>query len=123
MSDRPHAGKAVVCRHPDDDSIDNTTELTFEEHGRFVSSPRGEDRHGTPVRSRFESSALRFNCPDCGVVRWVCPVCSDHLDPDDTGAHNAAGWFYGESTGDALACHNCNAKEAARQARQLTGRR
>lgn len=115
MSDA-HTGKQLTCRHPDDDSIDDLTTLDFDRHGRYVQSPRGEDRHGTALRDRFEQSALRFDCPDCGATRWVCPVCSDHLKDDaDRNAHRAAGWFYGESTGDALACHNCNAAEAARQ--------
>lgn len=124
MTESAHAGKTVHCRHPDDDSIEDPdqTELTFESHGQFVSSPRGDDRHGTPVESRFESSALRFDCPDCDAVRWVCPICSDHLDPSNDGAHKAPGWYYGEFTDSALACGNCNQEEAARQAREPTSR-
>lgn len=81
------------------------TILEYDEHGRYVSSPPAS------VRDRFESSALRFDCPDCGNTTWVCPVCSDEDD------NSPPGWFRGESTGEQIACHNCNAKEAARQSR------
>jgi rubredoxin len=119
MPESAHAGKTVHCRHPDDDSIEDPdpTELTFETHGQFVSNPRGDDRHGTPIERRFEASALRFDCPDCDAVRWVCPICSDHLRPDSSDVYHAPGWYYGKLTGDALACGNCNQEEAPRQHR------
>lgn len=117
QNESPHAGKTVRCGTALDDDGDPApddanpgkfpsvcdTELTFEEHGRYVSSLPGS------VRDRFQQSALRFDCPECGGVTWVCPVCSDEDD------NTPPGWFRGDSTGDQLACHNCNAQEAARQ--------
>jgi hypothetical protein len=120
MSDA-HDGKVTTCHHPNDDDLDEPTEVNFADHGSYVRSPHGKDRHGTDLRDRFDQSALRFDCPTCGVTTWVCPVCSDHLDPSVEDAHHAPGWFYGDSTGDALACHNCNSQEAARQERTITG--
>jgi hypothetical protein len=112
MTSSAHVGKTVVCSHDDSPDIDDLTELTYEDNGRFVSTPRGEDHYGTDLRHRFESSALRFDCPDCDRTFWVCPVCSE---PDDSDDNSPAGWFVGESTGDQIACHNCNQAEAARQ--------
>lgn len=83
------------------------TKLTWEEHGQFVRTPPGE------VRDRFEQSALKFTCPDCGHVTWKCPVCSD---PDE---NTPPGWFRGEDTGEQLPCHNCNAEEVARQRMEM----
>lgn len=116
-----HTGKTVRCFH-DADSVeadiddvdDDPTELTFEEHGRYVQHLSGADDRGTDLRDRFQQSALRFDCPDCGRTHYVCPVCSE---PDDSDDNSPPGWFRGDSTGDQIACHNCNAKEAARQTR------
>lgn len=107
-----HAGKSVNCYGPLDDDDDNHDQrtLTYEENGRFVRSP--------PSDAGVESSALRFDCPECDRVVWVCPVCSEHLKDDADNPHHAPGWFYGDSTGEAIACHNCNAAEAARQSRE-----
>lgn len=124
----PHSGKRMRCggelldendepitrgqqlpeNHPDAPGTQEVTqccdtELNYDEHGRFASSVPGR------VRDRFEASALRFDCPDCGNVTWMCPICSDQDD------NAPPGWFYGESTGEQIACHNCNATEAAMQ--------
>lgn len=121
MSKSAHAGMEINCHaertdeegepilndHGNPELCDAV--LNWNDHGRYVQHPRGEDRNGTRLEDRFEQSALRFDCPDCGAVHWRCPVCSDE--------GGAPGWFRGESTGDMLACHNCNAKEAARQQR------
>jgi len=117
-----HETKSVTCHADLGDGDVCDAELTFEDHATFVQSPRGEDRHGNDVRDRFESSAIRFDCPDCGASKWVCPVCTDHLleDPPDH-ATATPGWFVGESTGDRIACHNCNQAESARQMRQGRG--
>jgi len=85
------------------------TTMNGADHATFVRSPGGTDRHGTPLRERFTRDALKFRCPDCGAVKWACPVCS--------GEDGGPGWFVGESSGDRLACHNCNEREAARQRR------
>jgi len=114
-----HNGKTVRCFHDDRDDLDvdiddtdaDPAVLTFEDHGRYVQHPSGTDDRGTDLRDRFQQSALRFDCPDCGRTFWMCPVCSD---PDDT---SAPGWFRGESTRELIACHSCNATEAARQKR------
>ena len=115
-----HVGKTVRCYHGDtptdleadlEDTDADPIELTFEEHGRFLSSVHGTDDRGTSLRERFEAAALRFDCPECGRRYFMCPTCSD---PDE---HSSPGWFRGESTGDMIACHNCNAAEAARQRR------
>lgn len=116
-----HNGKTVRCYHDDDapgidvdldvDDDLEPTELTFEDHGTYVQNLGGTDDRGTDLRDRFQQSALRFDCPDCGRRHFMCPVCSD---PDE---NTAPGWFRGESTGESLACHNCNAAEAARQRR------
>lgn len=109
-----HNGKTVRCYHDtDDDSVDTRepTTLSFEEHGRFMRHLSGKDRFDTPLRERFESAALRFDCPTCGQQHYLCPICSDE---DGTGP---PGWFRGESSGEMIACHNCNAAEAARQER------
>lgn len=82
-------------------------ELNEEDHGQFIRSPRGEDRHGTRLEDRFEMGCIRLTCPECGTVHHVCNMCHD----EDGGP----GWYRGESTGDLLACDNCNAREAARQ--------
>ena len=127
MSDSAHAGKAVRCSSvlTDDDGEPITeehdvqdpnapdgatveveqrcdTELNFTDHGRFVSSPRGE------ARDRFEAAALKFTCPECGGVTYMCPICSEPPDSDD---NSPAGWFRGESTGEQIPCHNCNQRE------------
>ena len=120
-SDSTHADSTLRCHGDvtDDDGepIMNDhghpqtcgTELTGEDHATFVRSPRGEDSHGQRLEDRFQQDALRWDCPDCGATLWTCPVCYD-----DRGG---PGWFVGDSTGDMLACHNCNAQEAARQSR------
>jgi len=112
-----HDPKEVTCHHRDALTAVDATTMSFRANGRYVSSPSGEDRHGNQLTDRFASSALRFDCPTCGATHWSCTVCSDHLDPDDPSAHPAPGWFYGDSTDAALACHNCNQAEAARQRR------
>lgn len=102
-----------------DDAGICATELTYDDHGRYVKSPLGEDRHGTALRERFDAAALRFDCPECGVALWTCPVCTDHLlDDPDGRTCSASGWFIGESTGVRIACHNCNQREAMRQTRE-----
>lgn len=85
------------------------TEMTGSQHATFVRSPRGEDSHGQRLEERFTASALRWDCPSCGATLWTCPICFDTSGPP--------GWFRGESSNQQLACHNCNAKEAARQQR------
>jgi len=105
MSESAHAGKTVHCRHPEDDVEEERT-LTFEEHGQFHSS-------GFP-RDRFEAAGLKFTCPDCGHVFWLCPICSDEAD------RSPAGWIDSENErGDfeQVPCHNCNGEEVARQRR------
>lgn len=109
MSQSAHAGKRVRCVAETGDTNEHgnpvlcETTLTFEEHGRFVRSD--------PRPDGFEAAALRFDCPECGAERWLCPVCSEQDE------NSPPGWFRGESTGDLIACHNCNAAEAARQDR------
>lgn len=99
-----HDEKTVLCWG---DKTHGNKTLTFEEHGSFVRSP--------PRDLGFESAALRFDCPECEQVHWMCPVCSD---PDD---HSPAGWFRGESSGETLPCINCNQEEiSARKRRGLT---
>jgi hypothetical protein len=106
-----HDGKTVRCYAMDDDGNRCDSLVSFEEHGRYVSSLSGTDSHGTPLRDRFESGALRFQCPECGEVHYRCPVCTD---PDD---RSPPGWFVGDSSGEQLACHNCNDRAATRQRR------
>jgi len=122
MSDA-HKHKRIRCHGPvAGPDGDCGTELNYADHGRYVKRPRGRDLRDQDLRDRFEQSALRFDCPDCGATLWTCPVCSDHLDPSVDGAHTAPGWYYGDSTGDALPCHNCNREEVVRQ-RQTGGGR
>lgn len=83
------------------------TELSEEEHGQFLKHPRGEDRFGNRLEDRFQMGCIRLTCPDCGTVHHVCNMCFD--------ADGANGWYRGESTGEMLACDNCNHREAARQ--------
>lgn len=103
-----HNGKTVTCHGPLDDDAETHegVTLTFEDHGRFVRSP--------PRSEGFESSALRFDCPECGRTVWVCPVCSDHL-KDGADAYRAPGYFRGETSGEVIPCHNCNQSEVAAQ--------
>lgn len=108
-----HEGKSVTCHGPLDEEAETHEGLTlsFEEHGRYVRSP--------PRETGFESGGLRFDCPECGRTIWACPVCSDQLLEEPEGrTHQAPGWFYGESTGDAIPCHNCNQQEVAAQRRR-----
>lgn len=107
-TDDPHAGKTVSCFGGQDGDHDRE-ELTFEKHGRFVSTPPGD------VRDRFESSALRFDCPECERTFWVCPVCSDESDRSPGGwidSENERGHF------EQIPCHNCNQEEVAAQRRR-----
>ena len=68
-----HNGKTVRCRHDSDDGDDSIdqkpTMLTFEDHGRYVQHLHGksQDRFGNRLDDRFQQSALRFDCPDCGA--------------------------------------------------------
>jgi len=78
------------------------TTLTYADH--YV----GMAGTTTARQEGYEQDALKFRCPDCGELEYRCPICSDSGQP---------GWFRGESTGDMLACHNCNAAEAQRQQR------
>ena len=64
-----------------------------------------DDYVGMVPHNSMEGKALRLRCPECGKNHDVCPVCE------------GGGWYRGESTGKQLACHNCNAGEAARQDR------
>lgn len=91
--------------------------LTFEEHGRFERTLRGERRErfeSSARRERFESSALVFECPTCGGETAVCPVCSD---PDDD---SPGGWIDASDGGDPIPCHNCNQQEIAERRRRGT---
>jgi len=103
MTESAHAGKTIRCPGHDDDEQYCDTELTFPENGRFVSSPQAKE-----PRERFQSSALRFDCPECGNTVWVCPICSE---PDDSDDNSPGGWFRGEDTGEQIPCHNCNQRE------------
>lgn len=100
----PAAASKHVHQHCD-------TVLSFEEHGRFVKNPRGEGQHGKALHERFEAAALAFDCPECGVTTYRCPVCSD------SDEQTPAGWFRGESTGEQIACPNCNHEEVVRERR------
>lgn len=135
-TDSPHAGKTVRCQgvltdddgelltreqqlHPDHPEAPGTieveqrcdAELNYDDHGRFVSSPRGD------ARDRFASSALRFDCPECGNQQYLCPVCTDEDD------RSAAGWIDSENERgnyEAIPCHNCNQREVAERRRRGT---
>jgi len=117
-----HNGKTVRCFHDDRDDLDvdiddtdaDPTSLTFEEHGRYVQHLSGADDRGNDLRDRFQQSALRFDCPNCGRRHFMCPLCSE---PDDSDDNSPVGWFRGDTTGEQIACHNCNQREVARQRR------
>lgn len=98
MSESAHAGKTIRCPGHDDEQYCDT-ELTFDNHGRFVSSPQADE-----PRKRFEASALRFDCPECENTVWVCPICSDEDD------RSPGGWIDG-SGNEPIPCHNCNQRE------------
>lgn len=120
-SDSVHADSTLTCHgtltDEDGEPITNengnpktcNTQLNGEDHATFVSNPRGEDNYGVDLRDRFTRDGVRWDCPNCGKTHWTCPVCYDE--------DGANGWFRGESTGELIACHNCNEKEAARQSR------
>lgn len=135
-NDSAHAGKTLRCsgvltdddgepitreqelpeNHPDAPGTHEVeqycgAELNWTDHGRFVSSPSGE------ARKRFEASALRWDCPECGNTQWTCPVCTD---PDD---RSPAGWIDSENERgefQQIPCHNCNQKEVAERRRRGT---
>lgn len=108
-----HDDKILRCTAETDDASVCDTEIEYSEHGTYQEPLAGTDRRGTPLRDRFERSALRFKCPDCGAVHHACPVCYGDGTP---------GWFRGATSGEMIACHNCNSGEAARQRRQSRGR-
>lgn len=115
-----HNGKTVRCYHDSTDEVDTDvdaepTTLTFEDHGRFVSTLAGTDDRGTRLRDRFQMSQLIFECPDCPRTHHRCPICTE---PDDSQDNTATGYFRGEDTGDALPCNNCNQEEIARRRKQ-----
>jgi predicted RNA-binding Zn-ribbon protein involved in translation (DUF1610 family) len=92
-------GETVLNKHGNPERCDAT--IRYEEHGTFLSSVPAD------LRDRYEAAVLKLVCPACGEAHYRCPICTD--------ADGAPGWFRGESTGEMLACHNCNAQEAARQ--------
>lgn len=106
-SNDPHAGLEVRCggELTDDDGEPITNEygnqmrcdrtLEWADHGTYTKHP--------PRDSGFEAGALRFECPDCGNVTFVCNICSN----DDA----APGWFRTDSDGAPMPCHNCNQQE------------
>jgi hypothetical protein len=110
MSESAHAGKSIRCAGETGETNDHGNPvscgrtLTFGDDGGFV--------RVDPRPDGFEAGALRFDCPDCGSTHWLCPVCSDQ-----DGENSPPGWFRGDSTRELIACHNCNAAEAARQQR------
>jgi DNA-directed RNA polymerase subunit RPC12/RpoP len=117
----PHAGLEFTCptkvgepqtrtvEHGDGETHEETyrercgTTLTYEDD--YIGMARTTEAR----KNGYEETALKFRCPDCGDISYRCPICADS---------NRPGWFKGESSGDLLACHNCNAKEAARQRKE-----
>lgn len=81
----------------------------FANDGECDAELSADDYVGMRHMDGFEGKVHAFRCPECYETRAVCPVC--------TGEDGAPGWFRGESTGDMLACHVCNAREAAAQHR------
>lgn len=79
------------------------TTIRYEDHGTYLQHVPSD------LRDRYEAAALKLVCPACGEVHYRCPVCADSKTP---------GYFRGETTNDLIACHNCNAQEAARQTRR-----
>jgi len=77
-SDSVHADTRIVCGATltDDDGTELLnehghpqscgTDLRGDQHATYVKHPRGKDRNGTDLRHRFEQSALRWDCPNCG---------------------------------------------------------
>lgn len=78
------------------------TLLTYDDN--YVTMTRGSAAR----REGFSDSALVFDCHECGHRTLICPVCGDSDTP---------GYFRGETTGELIACHNCNMEEAIRQTR------
>jgi len=74
--------------------------ITYDDHYVGMSS------HTEARKQGYEGKALKFRCPDCGEITLLCPVCADS---------NTPGWYRGESTGEMLACHNCNHEEYVQQ--------
>ena len=101
LDEKTESGNQKVCQ----------TELSEEEHGHFMKNPRGEDRWGNRLEDRFQMGCIRLTCPNCGTVHHVCNMCHDAAFPN--------GYYRGESTGDRLACDNCNQREAQRQRRSV----
>lgn len=115
----PHRDKTVLCRgevgtqtvtmpaeHPEGPGEIETAkrcdrELSYQEHGRFESPPRGDRR------DRYEQAALVFVCPTCGHETAVCPICSD---PND---RSAGGYIDSSHGAEPIPCHNCNQREIA----------
>lgn len=73
--------------------------------GEFINNPRGKDRDGNKLEERFEMGCIRLTCPECKTVHYICNMCGGD------------GWYRGDSTGNRIACDNCNLMESERQRR------
>lgn len=102
-----HSDLTVHCGNELDDGEHCNRTVDADSRGRYINHPRGEDRHGNRLEDRFEQSALRLTCPDCGANTWVCPMCAD----------DTAGPGYFGAGGEAQPCPNCNQAEVQRRRR------
>jgi hypothetical protein len=88
-----HADATHRCPGPETEHDCGTT-LTAPTDAQPQRHLTGTDADGTPLRSRFEMTALQWTCPDCGTTSYTCPNCAE--------ADGPPGWL------GTFACHNCN---------------